>query len=190
MSEPHNRRVLELPIRTQRLTLRALTMDDLDHHARMFSDPAVVRYLYPEALDRDGAAAHLEPRTRATLPGEGEWLNLAVERNGVFLGEVGVSLVSAEHRQCEVGYVFLPEAGGHGYATEATTAMVDLAFDLLGAHRVAGRLDARNDASAHVLQRMGMREEGVLRESEYVKGEWTDVATFAVTEAEWRPTCV
>ena len=177
---------MQLPIRTERLVLRALTVDDLDDHWRLVRDPQVVRYLYEEPMDRADAAAHLEKRLVAELPAEGEWVNLAVECEGTYLGEVGVCLRSADHRQCEVGYVFLPEASGHGYATEATAAMVSLAFSALGAHRVVGRLDERNEASARVLARLGMRREAHLRENEFVKGEWTDELVYAITEEEWR----
>ena len=177
---------MRLPIRTERLTLRALTADDLDNHLRLYGDPAVVRYLYDEPLNRETAADHLEKRLQSTFPEEGAWLNLAVEDDGTYLGEVGVCVRSAEHRQCEVGYVFLPEAAGQGFATEATVAMVDLAFSELDAHRVVGRLDARNDGSARVLERVGMRREAHMRENEYVKGEWTDEVVYAVTEDEWR----
>lgn len=177
---------LRLPIRTERLTLRALTLDDGTDHARLMSDPDVVRYLYEDVLDSDESLAHLEKRIPARLPDEGGWLNLAVECEGRYLGEVGVHVASAANRQCEVGYIFLPEAGGLGYATEATAVMVDLAFDRLGAHRVVGRLDARNRASARLLQRLGFRLEGTFRENELVKGEWTDEAFYAITESEWR----
>ena len=50
----------------------------------------------------------------------------------------------------------------------------------------SGRLDARNEASAGVLARLGMRREAHLRENEFVKGEWTDEFVFAITEDEWR----
>jgi RimJ/RimL family protein N-acetyltransferase len=177
---------MRLPIRTERLTLRALVADDLGNHLRLYGDPRVVRYLYEEPQDSVAAEEHLKHRLAAQLPDEGAWLNLAVEHDGRYLGEVGVCLVSRAHRQCEVGYVFLPEAAGRGYATEATEAMVELAFAELDAHRVSGRLDARNDASARVLARLGMRREALLRENEFVKGEWTDEVVFAITEDEWR----
>lgn len=177
---------LRLPIRTERLTLRELTLEDRADHARLTSSPEVVRYLYEDVLDSDASLAHLEKRIPARLPGEGDWLNLAVEVDGRYLGEVGVSLASIANRQCEIGYVFLPEASGHGYATEAAAAMVDFACDQLGAHRVAGRLDARNLASARLLERLGFRFEGTFRENEFVKGEWTDETVYAITEPEWR----
>ena len=177
---------LQLPLRTARLELRALTPDDIDDHLRLVSNPAVVRYLYEEAMDRSAAVEHLARRLTPELPDEGSWLNLAATVDGVYLGEVGVSLTSRAHRQCEIGYAVLPEAGGQGYATEAAAAMVTLAFDELAAHRVAARLDARNAASARLLTRLGMRHEAELRENELVKGEWTDESVYAITEQEWR----
>jgi RimJ/RimL family protein N-acetyltransferase len=177
-----------LPLTTERLALRALTEDDLDDHLRLFGDPSVVRYLYDEVIEtRQAAAVHLARRLNPQLPpAEGVWFNLAVTRSGNYLGEVGASLRNAEHRQCEVGYILLPEAQGHGYATEAAAAMVAYCFGDLNAHRVAARLDARNTASAAVAQRLGMRLEAHIRENEWVKGEWTDEAVYAMTEDEFR----
>ena len=63
--------------------------------------------------------------------------------------------------------------------------MVDYAFTGLGAHRVVGRMDARNVASARVMERLGMRREAHLLENEYVKGEWTDEVIYAVLDTEW-----
>lgn len=178
---------LALPIRTRRLELRALTPADLDNHLRVFGDPDVVRYLYDEPMDRDAAEAHLARRLDPSLPTvDGTWMNLAATLDGEYLGEMGLGLASAVHKQCEVGYVFLPTAAGHGYATEATAACIDLAFTHLDAHRVVGRLDARNERSAALLRRLGMRHEATLRENEWVKGEWTDEAVYAITVDEWR----
>ena len=50
---------------------------------------------------------------------------------------------------------------------------------------LAGRLDARNSASARVLERLGMRREALFRENELVKGEWTDELVYALLEDEW-----
>ena len=175
-----------LPLTTERLVLRELMPADLADHQRLCGDERVVRYLYEQPMTGAEAEAHLMKRIPAVLPVDGGWMNLAVEADGTYLGEVGVCLSSVVHRQCEVGYVFLPEAGGNGYATEAAAAMVAVAFDELGAHRTVARLDTRNRPSARVAERLGMRREGVFRENEFVKGEWTDEEIWAVTEDEWR----
>jgi RimJ/RimL family protein N-acetyltransferase len=92
---------------------------------------------------------------------------------------------SEEHAQGEIGYVLNPAHHGRGLATEAATALLRLGFEGLGMHRITGRLDARNTASARVLERIGMRREAHLVENEFVKGEWTDELIYAMLRAEW-----
>ena len=93
---------------------------------------------------------------------------------------------SSEHGTGELGYVLNPAYFGNGYATEASNAMLALGFEQLGLHRIIARIDARNTASAAVLQRLGMRQEAYLRENEWFKDEWTDEIDFAVLASEWR----
>jgi RimJ/RimL family protein N-acetyltransferase len=179
---------LVYPLSTDRLIIRALTPDDVDRHYAMFSDPDVVRYLYFGPFDRLGAREHLARRSIVELPAEGGWINFGVEvkGEGILIGELAMGFISATHRHYEVGYVLDPAYAGRGYATEGAALIVDLAFTGLGAHRVSGRLDARNTASARVLEKLGMRREGLFIENEYVKGEWTDELVYAILAPEWR----
>lgn len=176
----------DLPIRTERLLLRPWRDDDLDAFHRLRGDPEVARFLYDVPLSRDEARAKLDT-LRTTISEPGPWMNLAVEvvATGEVAGDVGLAWVSDVHRLADIGYAFLPEHRGRGYATEAATAMVDLAFTELDCHRVAGHIDARNTASAAVLQRLGMRLEAHLVENEWVKGAWSDESIFAVLASEW-----
>jgi RimJ/RimL family protein N-acetyltransferase len=176
------------PLTTERLIIRALTPDDVERHHVLFAEPDVVRYLYFGPFDRPAAQEHLARRSIVDLPVEGGWINFGVEvkGEGVLIGELAMGFISATHAHYEVGYVFDPAYAGHGYATEGTAMIVELAFSGLGAHRVSGRLDARNDPSARVLERLGMRREANFIENEYVKGEWTDELVYAVLAPEWR----
>ena len=182
-----------LPIRTARLALRPWRPDeraDRDAFRSLLGDPAVVRFLYDPVLGPEAADAKLRIRN-PSVEGPGAWMNLAVELApgapgaGTVVGDVGLCWPGDEHRQAEVGYTFLAVHHGHGYATEAAAALVDQAFAGLAAHRVCGRLDARNEASARVLARLGMRHEAHLVQNEWVKGEWTDEAVYAVLADEW-----
>lgn len=176
------------PLRTERLIIRALNADDLERHFAIFSNPDVVHYLYEDPLSREQALEHLKRRCVLDLPSEGSWINFGVElvEDGVLVGELGMANLGVTHRHYEIGYVFDPAYSGHGYATEAAAMIVELAITGLGAHRVTGRLDARNTPSAEVLGRLGMRHEGTFVENEFVKGEWTDEEVYAVLEEEWR----
>jgi RimJ/RimL family protein N-acetyltransferase len=178
----------EYPILTERLALRPWRTDEVGRYHELRGDPEVARFLYDEALSLEQAADKLASLS-SVLTGSGGWINLAVEvtETGLVVGDVGLHWSADDHRQAEVGYVLDRYQRGHGYATEAARAMVDLAFKQLGAHRVSGRLDARNSSSARLLVRLGMRREGHLVENEFVKGEWTDEAIYAILDSEWLP---
>lgn len=115
-------------------------------------------------------------------------MNLAVEplATGRLVGHVSLSVGPPEHRQGEIGFLLHPDHQGHGYATEAAGAMLALAFETYGLHRVVGRLEARNVASARVLEKLGMRREAHLIENEWVKDEWQSELAYAVLAREWR----
>jgi RimJ/RimL family protein N-acetyltransferase len=175
-------------IETDRLLLRRYRDSDLDRLAATQSLPEVARYLYWEPRTRAEVEPALAQRIAETrLDRDDDAVTLAVERrsDGLLLGEVNICLRSVANRQVEVGYVFHPDAGGHGYATEAARALVDFAFKELDAHRVFARTDARNTASAALLRRLGMRQEAHFREAEIFKGAWGEELVFAVLEDEW-----
>ncbi|WBB81425.1 GNAT family protein [Micromonospora sp. WMMD882] len=179
----------DYPIRTERLDLRPFTDDDLAALHAYQSRADVARYLYWEPHDERASREALARKQRRTvLRATGDALDLAVvvRETGQVVGDVLLFWVSAEHRQGEVGYVFHPDHGGRGYATEAARMMLEIGFDVLGLHRVVGRLDARNTASARVLERLGMRREAHLIESEFVKGEWCDELLYAMLDREWQ----
>ncbi|HEV7935363.1 MAG TPA: GNAT family N-acetyltransferase [Actinomadura sp.] len=180
----------DYPLRSERLLLRPYGIDDLEDLYDIWSRPQVTRYLYFGPHDRDQAReAVLGDRSQATtLRDEGDRLILAVvlPETGAVIGDVLLRWTSREHRQGEIGYIFHPAHGGKGYATEATRVMLRLGFEELGLHRIIGRLDGRNSASARVLERLGMRREAHLVQNEFDKGEWTDEVVYALLEEEWR----
>jgi RimJ/RimL family protein N-acetyltransferase len=180
---------LDAPVRTARLELRAFRDDDLDEVHELRSDPDVVRYIPWEVGSREESRAWLAERiAQDRLTGDGDAVAWAVvdAAGGALLGSVNAWWRSVVHRQAEIGFVLGRSAQGHGYGAEATTAVVDLLFDRLPVHRVIGRADARNTASARLMTRIGMRQEAHLRDDEWFKGEWTDTVVFAVLRHEWQ----
>jgi RimJ/RimL family protein N-acetyltransferase len=177
------------PLRTPRLVLRPYTRDDLDFLHELESHPDVVRYVSWAPRDREQAHASLAQKIAETaLAGEGDNLTLLITLPGTGkrVGDVQLGWTSLEHRQGEIGYVIHPDHTGHGYATEAASLMLRLGFEDLGLHRIAGRMDGRNTASARVLERLGMRREACLLQNAIVKGEWTDEVVYAMLADEWR----
>lgn len=176
--------VLDAP----RLRLRPLTEADTDALLAYRADAEVCRYLPFPPMD----AAEIHRRLREqwnqlTLDEEGRNVTLGAELRGTgeLVGDVILMFKSAEHGNGEIGWVFHPKVAGLGYATEAATAMLDWGFGPVGLRRVVARLDARNDASARLCERLGMRREAHLVENEYFKGELTSEYDYGILAREW-----
>jgi RimJ/RimL family protein N-acetyltransferase len=177
------------PVVTDRLHLRPFMSGDLDALEAIHGDADVLRYLSWDARDRAALRGVLgEKQRRDALAHQGDSLNLAAVRadTGELVGDMTLFWHSEEHLQGEVGYLFHPAHHGRGYATEATRAMLRIGFDGLGLHRITGRLDGRNAASARVLERVGMRREAHFVENQQIKGEWVDEVVYAMLDREWR----
>jgi len=93
--------------------------------------------------------------------------------------------VSERDRTAEIGFILDPRHQGKGFATEAARGLLDWVFTTAGFHRVIGRTEARNAASARVLEKLGMRLEAHFVENEWVKGEWQSELVYAVLDREW-----
>jgi RimJ/RimL family protein N-acetyltransferase len=178
----------DVPIETARLILRRFQEEDAGSILDLYGNPDVVRYLYTEPLLPDGLRAALDRRLRSPrLEAEGDILELATElrSSGQFVGGMTFIYRSSAHSRGEIGYTISPRFTGQGFATEGAVALLRLGFETLGLHRIEGQCDARNLASARVMERIGMRREAHFLENEWVKGEWTDALVFAMLAEEW-----
>jgi RimJ/RimL family protein N-acetyltransferase len=176
------------PIRTRRLALRPVTLDDLDHVHAWQCRPDVVRWMLgaePSTREQSREAVVLMSRQDA-LRVEGDCLTLAVATDAAVIGAVELVWRSQVDRAAELGYVFHPDHAGRGLATEAATAVLDWGFNQFGLHRIYARCHSRNDASARLMTRLGMRQEAHHVESYLFRGEWADRLVFAVLAREWR----
>jgi RimJ/RimL family protein N-acetyltransferase len=177
------------PIETERLRLRRFAATDFDALYAIRSDPEVARYLYWGPQTEDEVRATLERKIAGiSLHEEGDVLHLAAElrSTGELVADVILCWVSEVNSVGEIGYTVHPAHEGHGYATEAARPLLGIAFDGLGLHRVIGRLEARNAASARVLEKLGLRLEGHFVENEWVKDEWQSGLDYAILAREWR----
>jgi RimJ/RimL family protein N-acetyltransferase len=179
---------LGLPIETEQMTVRALHPDDAEDIHAIYSVPEVSRYLYTEPMDLAEARDYVSRRSDPVIAAEGDGVNVAgvLRETGAVVATLYLHLVSGVHQQGEIGYVVSSAYAGRGLATEGALAMLSVGFDRWDLHRMIGRCDARNAASAAVLRRVGMRQEAEFRENEWVKGEWTDELVFAILAEEWR----
>ncbi len=174
------------PLETERLELRPYNDGDLENLHALYSSPDVARWLYYEPSTLEQSREKLARKVAGCELSEEHGLSAAVElRDGTYVGDVVLFDLKVEHKTVELGFSLDPRHQGQGYATEASRALVDWAF-AQGFHRVIGRLEARNTASARVLEKLGMRREALLVENEWVKGEWQSELVYAILEREWQ----
>jgi RimJ/RimL family protein N-acetyltransferase len=177
------------PIETERLLLRPFVAEDFDAVFAMQSRPDVARYLYWDARNEEEVRAALEQKVAGTAirsEGDAVFLAAVLTSTGELVGDVVLLLLNEEHGTAEIGFIVHPDHQGHGYATEAVRPLLKLAFEEVQVHRVIGRVEPRNVASARVLEKLGMRQEAHLIENEFVKGEWQSELVYAMLDREWR----
>lgn len=176
------------PVQHHGVRLRPISVDDVPAVNAYRSLPEVVRYLpHPPHAVADTRLTLDSMVSQQSLTKPGQWLDLAVEQGASreVVGEVLLKWDAEHPLRGEIGFVFSPAVQGKGVAFAACTAALDIAFDWFGWHRVQGICDARNDRSAALMKRLGMRLEATFIESEWSKGEWITLSHFAILEREW-----
>lgn len=171
---------------TERLVLRRFRPADAETLAAYRSDPAVARYQSWAAPYSLRKARYAVESMAAADPDQPGWFQYAVELTAerAHIGDVGVNLHD-NRMQAEIGYTVAPLRQGYGYATEALRAVLEHLFRVRGLHRVSAECDARNVASARLLERTGFRREGLLRQHTWIKGEWTDDLLYGLLEVDF-----
>ena len=177
-----------LPVHTARLTLRTTDPGDVEAIHAYRSRDDVCRYLPFPPMSREQIAHRIETdwqRTELTEPQQAMTLVVAETASGSVIGDVMLRWHSAQDQHAEIGYVFNPSVAGQGFATEAAKELLRIGFEELGLHRMSAQLDARNDPSARLLRRIGMRSEAVFKQESWFKGQWSDRVIYAMLAEEW-----
>lgn len=177
-----------MQIVTARLILREFVFDDWPAVLEYQRDPRYLRF-YPWSDRTDAEVREFvqmfldqqaeQPRRKfhlaITLPSD----------KGHVIGNCGIRLKDGRDWEADIGYEIAPGYWGRGYATEAALAIVEFGFRELGLYRISSWCTADNAASARVLEKVGLKLEGRLRENEYFKGRWWDTLLYGLLGNEW-----
>lgn len=178
---------LPLPIRTERLVLRAARADDVDSLHDYLCREDVCLHLPHPVQSREQCATRVQAWSGCVDPrADGDHLLLFVELDGRHVGHVILFLRGPGLAKGEVGWALHPDVRGRGLATEAARALLELGFRHYAMHRISARLDSRNEASARVCDRLGMRREALLRQDWFKDGRWSEHAVHAILRDEWQ----
>src|SRR5664279_2708623 len=149
----------DLVVETERLKLRRFRREDVDAVFAIIGDDVAMQY-YPRTFDRDDARQWVGRNlSRYAEHGHGLFA-VTLKDSDEVIGDCGVILQVVEgEKQLEVGYHFRRDQWGHGYATEAAGACMDLAFQNFGAEEVISLIRPENVPSRRVAERNEMKLE-------------------------------
>lgn len=177
---------MTLPIETDRLLLRRFTLDDVADIIELVSHPSVARVGNRIKASAAEVGKYIQNQNSLQPFELNQCFDLGIElkKENKIIGFVGT--IRKDPKQAEIGWALHIDYRGCGYATEAVRAMISNGFEKLDLHRIFADAPGANDASLKVMERLGMRREGYLRESEFRDGEWLDIVVYAVLADEWR----
>ena len=175
------------PVVTRRLIIRRMTETDLLDFLTYQTHPEVLRYMPVEPLTEERAMRFLARQAVVEIGDEGGYIVFAIHHIGdaKMIGEVGINLLPWAQSKGEIGWSLHPIYQGHGYATEAAQVLLTYGFAHRKLHRITSICDTRNTASFRLMERLGMRREGHLRQSQFIKGSWQDEYIYALLDDEW-----
>lgn len=181
------KRARPLPVlKTRRLVLRRMRMSDADAIFRYCSDPKVTRYMI---FQTHRSLADTRKFMRASEKGyrrggPPHWA-ITLRRSGELIGLCGFLPFELMHRRGEFGYWLGKPHWGQGYATEAVEALLAFGFRRMKLNRLQARVLVGNRASARVLEKAGMKFEGVLREYQQIKGKFPNLWFYSMLQREF-----
>jgi RimJ/RimL family protein N-acetyltransferase len=170
------------PLRTERLVLRPFEPGDAAAFVDAWASEEWTSLLLTLPMNPAEVA---EMARRRSNPGDGTFIGLVVEHDGEVVGDSMLHLQGVGLSEGEIGWTLFPQHAGRGYATEAARAVLELAFEHYGLRRVVANLDALNDRSAALCERLGMRRESHRLGDFWSKGRWTDSLDYAILREEW-----
>jgi RimJ/RimL family protein N-acetyltransferase len=183
-----------MQLETERLLLRDFTLADVEALAACRRDERYWRY-YDSVQDIESSAReHVELFVgwQDTSPRTHFQLAIVLKQDETLIGDCGlrrrpqVEYGGASDVEADIGYELDPRFWGQGYATEAVKALLQYGFDALKLHRVWAFCLAENEPSWRLMERIGMRREGVLRQNVRLRRRWVDTFVYGVLEDAWK----
>lgn len=180
---------MDVVFETLSLRVQPVRLDDLAGVRAYAADPQVMRYFLLDLDSEEKIAAFLADgvavRQQSPALRRLHLFSAFARTDGAFVGSGLIEIDADSRASAEIGYMLCREVWGRGYASELARALVAHGLRDLGLHRVWGKCDARNLASARVLEKCGMQREGLLREHVWLDGQWRSSLVFGILRQEW-----
>lgn len=174
------------PIRTARLLLREFRGGDVEDVHVYAADAAVARFMDWGPNAREQTVEFMQRKLEEQALWPRDEVTLAVEHlaDARVIGSIRLAVSDRPNLTGDFGYSFNSAYWRQGYATEASRALIDVGFKVLGLHRIWAECDTQNVGSWGVMEKLGMRREAHIRDGKLIKGVWRDRYLYALLAGE------
>lgn len=171
---------MEFPVfTTERLRLSRITDADIESVFRGLSDARVIEFYGVSYHTLEATQEQMEWFARLEDTGTGLWWKISSASEQRFIGCLGLSSLSREHRKAEIGFWLLPDFWGQGLLAEAVPPVVDYAFTELGIHRIEAFIESENRKSKRAMEKLGFVFEGRMRDCEMKNGRFISLEIYS-----------
>lgn len=177
-----------MQLETGRLILREFRITDEDAVHEYGSDPQVVKFMSWGPNTKEETRNFIDTCIKKQSEDPRRSFELAIElkEENKLIGGCGIRASNPVHSEGNIGYVLNKEYWGMGIATETSLALLRFGFGELKLHRIYAMVDPDNFRSSRVLEKIGMTQEGRLRENLIIHGEYRDSLMFSILKHEWK----
>jgi RimJ/RimL family protein N-acetyltransferase len=178
---------MSFSITTERLVLEDLTWDDLASLQRIARDTFLMKYVLIWLENDEQVTRFLRHAIgEAERPGRMDYVLAArTKETGAFAGLTFIEIEDGQKSTAEIGIVLLPEYCRTGYGSEILRRYISFGFETLGMHRVYGKCDLQNLASAGLMEKCGLTYEGTLREHVWLRDHWRSTRYYGMLAQEY-----
>ena len=173
-------------LETKRLILRRMTMKDAQDIFEYSKDPEVALHvLWDAQKDLSEAKEYCRFMMRRYRQDQPSSWGIIHKASGRLVGTIGYMEYREEHGSVEVGYSLARSLWNGGYMTEALSRVIAHTFETMDINRIEAQHELDNPSSGRVMEKCGMKKEGVLRQRLYNKGKYVDVALYAILHSDY-----
>lgn len=173
-------------LNTERLVLRAFTLQDAERVQQLAGSRAVAETTLniPHPYESGMAEAWISTHEASFVEGGGVVFAMVLAETNELIGAIGLT-ITQRFNHAELGYWVGQPFWGKGYATEAAAKLLAYGFDALKLHRIHATHMIHNPASGRVMEKIGMRKEGLLKEHALKWDQYVDLAVYGFLQSDW-----
>ncbi len=176
---------------TERLHIREYRKEDIDGYLRVIRQPEIYATTcgFPRNYSRLRAKWWFKMMKLNRNQHTAYEYAVILRENGMYLGNVGLININEEYRRADISYYIDRDYMNRGYATEAAREMLKYGFYALQYHKICGICMSVNPASRRVMEKLGMKYEGCLREHLFKDGVFYDLDHLSILKDEYSTFC-